>query len=570
MKRNLLIALSILVCLSVVMWPETSVHGNSSGAPAGYTGSTFENNGRTCGTAGGCHGGGSTLQNSWITSDIPACGYTPGQTYSISVFVTSPGRTKFGFSLSPQFNSGANAGATAGTLIATNGTQLQSSGRYITHTSAGNQQNGTNSRTWTFSWTAPSSGSVTFFAAMNATNSGNNSSNDIIFNGSLVVNQNTTPTLTIANTGATEFCVSNPITLTSNIASGNAWTFNGNAAGSSASVTPNASGTYQLTNTTGACVQTQSITVTAVNGPPAASTITAGPEGLEICAGESTTLSATGSGLTWQPGNISGNSITVTNAGNYTVSSTNICGTTTSTPATVVVNQPPVTPQITVNSENGVCQGNTIVLSATNAALGDEITWSPGNVSGTEISITESGVYSVIFTNGCGESSLVDQEVNFIATPATPVITLTGEGNLTVDVVADSYTWFFNGVEISGANNATFTPTAFGNYEVLATNGSECSSGLSEGFSYDPTSLGSISENTSLRVYPQPAAQALTVELPSNMDAEVIELIDLQGRVVLVIPTQNQQKVSVSTDGIEQGMYLLKVKNMTRTIVLGQ
>lgn len=570
MKRNLLIALAILVCLSVVMWPETSVHGNGSGAPAGYTGSTFENNGRTCGTGGGCHGGGSTLQNSWITSDIPACGYTPGQTYSISVFVTSPGRTKFGFSLSPQFNSGANAGATAGTLIATNGTQLQSSGRYITHTSAGNQQNGTNSRTWTFSWTAPSSGSVTFFAAMNATNSMSNSSGDLIFNGSLIVNQNTTPTLTIANTGATQFCVSNPITLSSNIATGNSWTFNGNPAGSSASITPSASGTYQLTNTTGACVQTQSITVTAVNGPPAASTITAGPEGLEICAGESTTLSATGSGLTWQPGNISGNSITVTSAGNYTVSSTNVCGTTTSSPATVVVNQLPATPEIIVNSENGTCEGNTIILSAANAALGDEITWSPGDIAGSEISVTESGTYTVIFTNGCGESELVDQEVLFSAIPETPTISLTGEGALTTTVIAESYTWFLDGVEISGENGDTIIPVALGTYEVIASNGDDCSSALSEGFSYDPTSSVAISGIAALRVYPQPATQFVTIELPSNLDVEFVELIDLQGRVVLVTPTQNQQKVSISTEGIEQGMYLLKVKNMTRTIVFGQ
>lgn len=570
MKRNLLIALAFLVCLSVVMWPETSVHGNGSGAPAGYTGSTFENNGRTCGTSGGCHGGGSTLQNSWITSDIPACGYTPGQTYSISVFVTSPGRTKFGFSLSPQFNSGANAGATAGTLIATNGTQLQSSGRYITHTSAGNQQNGTNSRTWTFSWTAPSSGSVTFFAAMNATNSGSNSSGDIIFNGSLVVNQNTTPALTIANTGSTEFCVSNPITLSSNIATGNAWTFNGNAAGSAASVTPSASGTYQLTNTSGTCVQTQNITVTAVNAPPTVSSITAGPAGLEICAGESTTLSATGTGLVWQPGNLSGNSITVSNAGNYTVSSTNICGTTTSNPATVVVNQLPVTPEIVVTAENGNCEGNTIVLSASNAALGDEITWSPGNIAGSEISITESGTYTVVFTNGCGESELVDQEVLFSAIPETPTISLTGEGALTTTVVAESYTWFLDGVEISGENGNTIVPVALGTYEVIASNGDDCSSALSEGFSYDPTSAAAISSAASLHVYPQPATQLITVEMSENMHADFIELFDLQGRSVLQVPTQNLQKVSISTEGIESGMYLLKIKNTTRTIVLGQ
>jgi hypothetical protein len=364
--------------------------------------------------------------------------------------------------------------------------------------------------------------------------------------------------------------VSNPITLTSNIASGNAWTFNGNAAGSAASVTPSASGTYQLTNTSGTCVQTQNITVTAVNGAPTVSSITAGPAGLEICAGESTTLSATGTGLVWQPGNLSGNSITVSNAGNYTASSTNICGTTTSTPATVVVNQLPTTPEIVVTAENGNCEGNTIVLSASNSALGDEITWSPGDIAGSELSVTESGTYTVIFTNGCGESELVDQEVLFSAIPETPTISLTGEGALTTTVFAESYTWFLDGVEISGENGDTIVPVALGTYEVIASNGDDCSSALSEGFSYDPTSSFAISGIAALRVYPQPATQFVTIEMPSNLDVEFVELIDLQGRVVLVTPTQNQQKISISTEGIEQGMYLLKVKNMTRTIVLGQ
>ena len=569
MKRKLLLALAVIVCLSVVLWPETSVHGNSSGAPAGYTGSTFENSGRTCGTSGGCHGGGSTLQNSWITTDIPACGYTPGQTYSISVFVTSPGKTKFGFSLSPQFNSGANSGTTAGTLIATNGTQLQSSGRYITHTSAGNQQNGTNSRTWTFSWTAPASGSVTLFAAMNAANSGNNSSGDLIFNGSLVLNQNTTPALTIANTGSSEFCVSSPITLTSSIATGNAWIFNGNPAGSGISVTPSASGTYLLTNTSGACVQTQSLAVTAVSGPPAALQITSGANGLSICEEETTTLSAPGTGLTWQPGSLTGNSITVSSAGSYTVSSTNICGTTTSSPAIVSITPLPTTPQITVTADDGTCVGSTVLLSAGNAGPADIISWIPGNITGANLPVTESGTYTVVYSNACGESSLVDQVVSFSPIPETPTITLTGDGELSTNVVADQFAWFLDGVEILGATSSTLIPSGFGTYEVIAINADICQSNISEGFSYDPTRTFEGAEQF-VKVYPQPAGSILNIELPSILVAESIEILDLQGRVMLQIPSNNQTKLSIQTDALPAGMYFLKVNQITRTIVIGQ
>lgn len=345
MKKNLLYSFSILIALCIVIWPDDQVHSSTSGAPTGYTGSPFEFNGRTCGTGTGCHGGGSTLQNSWITSDIPDCGYTPGQTYTINVFVTSPGRTKFGFSLSPQFN----GGATAGTLIAGSGTQIQSSGRYITHTSAGTAQSGVNSRTWTFQWTAPASGTVNFYAAMNATNSGSNSSGDLIFNGSLTVNQATA--LSLSNSGSAVFCADNPVSLSSNIASGNQWTLNGLPAGNTQTIQANVGGVYELVNTQGACVQNQSITLTAIGGPPVLGDIQVGPEGTELCEGETVTLSLGGSDLIWQPGGETGNSIVVSASGAYSVSSTNICGTAQTSAVQVTVNDIPETPGIFINDD---------------------------------------------------------------------------------------------------------------------------------------------------------------------------------------------------------------------------
>jgi hypothetical protein len=102
MKKKILFSISTLVCLMVALWPSPNAHSNGGGAPVGYTGSPLEFSGRTC-SISGCHAGAATTpQSGWVTSTVPACGYTPGQTYSISVFVTSPGRTKFGFSASPQ------------------------------------------------------------------------------------------------------------------------------------------------------------------------------------------------------------------------------------------------------------------------------------------------------------------------------------------------------------------------------------------------------------------------------------------------------------------------------------
>ncbi len=389
MKKNLLIAFSVLICLGIALWPDSHAHSNTGAAPVGYTGSPFEFSGRTCGTGTGCHGGGSTLQNNWITSDIPACGYTPGQTYTINVFVTSPGRTKFGFSLSPQFN----GGATAGTLIAGAGTQLQSSGRYITHTSAGTAQSSANSRTWTFQWTAPASGTVNFYAAMNATNSGTNSSGDLIFNGSLTVNP-ATP-LTLSNSGATVFCADSPVTLSSSIASGNQWTLNGVQLGTAQSIQANTGGIYELVNTQGNCVQNQSLTLTAIDGPPVLGEIEVGPEGTELCAGETVNLSLGGSNLVWQPGGETTNAIVVSSSGSYSVSSSNICGTSETESIVVNVTDIPETPSIFIN-EDGQLQASVDADFYTWFVDGIEIEGQTDSV----ISATQAGQYEVVAING--------------------------------------------------------------------------------------------------------------------------------------------------------------------------
>ncbi|MES1181695.1 MAG: hypothetical protein ABUL44_02775, partial [Flavobacterium sp.] len=50
-----------------------------------------------------CHAGpAATLQTGWISSNIPAAGYVPFTTYTITATATRPGHTRFGFEISPQ------------------------------------------------------------------------------------------------------------------------------------------------------------------------------------------------------------------------------------------------------------------------------------------------------------------------------------------------------------------------------------------------------------------------------------------------------------------------------------
>lgn len=129
-----------------------------TGAPDGHTNSPAD--GKNCTF---CHGGSAgNAPSDFITSDIPSEGYTPGESYNITV--TSDGIGKKGFQVSPQDNTGNLIGSiTAGTDNQIPGT------KYVTHTLAKNDD----PASWTFQWTAPDQGvgDVTFYGSIVATKS---------------------------------------------------------------------------------------------------------------------------------------------------------------------------------------------------------------------------------------------------------------------------------------------------------------------------------------------------------------------------------------------------------------
>lgn len=132
------------------------------GTDPGYTGSPGDSS-KNCTT---CHGGTATPKDGWITSNIPAEGYTPGQTYTVKATNTAMGSTRFGFEVSPQKLNGD----LMGTMIITDTlrTKLVGNNKYITYKADG--VDGVDSNSWTFDWVAPQAGSgeVVFYGAFNS------------------------------------------------------------------------------------------------------------------------------------------------------------------------------------------------------------------------------------------------------------------------------------------------------------------------------------------------------------------------------------------------------------------
>lgn len=185
MSRNaLLIIFSIFSALVVTGSSFHAANGDGSGAPSGNTGSPADN--KTCARSG-CHPGTATNITDAISSDVPATGYIPGNTYTITATVNDPSLIKFGFEISPQSSTGTLLGTLA--LLDADKTKFTSNAnKYITHKSAGTSWPG-HTASWSFSWTAPlaGTGDVTFYGAFNFSNNNGSTSGDVIHTSTLTI-----------------------------------------------------------------------------------------------------------------------------------------------------------------------------------------------------------------------------------------------------------------------------------------------------------------------------------------------------------------------------------------------
>ena len=186
----------------------------SSGVQPGYSGDPAGGS-KNCTN---CHSGpAAQLETGWITSDIPEDGYVANTTYTITAQATRTGSSKFGFQISPQ----NSTGTFLGTLINTGTeTTLTSDPNYVTHTSSGTS--GSGSKTWTFDWTAPVSGSgeITFYGAFNLANGNGSSSGDTIMLSTLTVNESTVSVADISASGQSISVYPNPVNTLLNIETG--------------------------------------------------------------------------------------------------------------------------------------------------------------------------------------------------------------------------------------------------------------------------------------------------------------------------------------------------------------
>ncbi|PKP50733.1 MAG: hypothetical protein CVT94_00905 [Bacteroidetes bacterium HGW-Bacteroidetes-11] len=219
----------------------------------------------------------------------------------------------------------------------------------------------------------------------------------------------------------------------------------------------------------------------SINPIPVAPVISAnGP--IEFCEGGSVVLSATSgyASYMWSNG-LTTQDITVTIAGTYSVSATDMngCASLPSNEITVNVHMLFV-PDITASGPLTFCEGGSVTLSAP-AGFASYL-WNNGQTS-QQITVTTSGVYNVTLTNafGCTSLTSADVAVTVFPTPPAPVITASGPltfcvgGSVILTAPAGYATYNWS----NGSTTPAITVTTTGNYSVTVTGINGCPSVVS-------------------------------------------------------------------------------------------
>jgi uncharacterized repeat protein (TIGR01451 family) len=291
------------------------------------------------------------------------------------------------------------------------------------------------------------------------------------------------PQPTAGITGSLAICVGQNTTLSAS--GGGAYLWNTGQTNSAIRVSPAATTNYTVTVTSaGGCTDAKSVTVT-VNPQPTA--VIAG--NLAICAGQSTTLSASGgAAYLWNTGQTN-SAITVSPAAttNYTVTVTSAGGCTDAKSVTVTVNPQPTA---VIAGNLAICAGQSTTLSASGGAA---YLWNTGQTnSAITVSPAATTKYTVTVTSagGCTDSKSVTVTVN-----PQPIASIAGNLQIcgiqsTILTASGGATYLWN----TGQTNSTITvnPAATTKYTVTVTSAGGCTDSKSVTVVVDPKPTASI------------------------------------------------------------------------------
>lgn len=442
------------------------------------TGSPFD--GSTC---SGCHNGGATTPTATITA-VPAFGtgntYTPGTAYVVSVNC-SGSYPDYGFDLeilnSTSSTSALDAG-TCGTVVTSNCKKMTSSGQPTNYVQT--SRSGTaNAATFSFNWTAPSSGSAYIYCTVLGVNANGSTSGDKV----VAITKTLTP-------GSAPLAVTITNTVNVKCNGGSTGTATATATGGTTPYTYSWNTSPVQTTQTATGLAVGSYTVT-VNGTATATVTITQPTALatnivavaaSTCTSSDGTLTATASGGTspytysWSNSHTTA-AITGLAPGTYTLTVTDVNLCTKVTTAVVGCNGSTLAVTIT-NTVNVKCFGGstgTATATATGGTTPYTYSWNTTPVQTTQTATGLAVGNYTVTVNGTGVATVSITQPTAITTiiNATSASSCTSsDGSITASPSGGTspYTYAWS----NGHTTAAITGLAAGSYTLTVTDANLC------------------------------------------------------------------------------------------------
>lgn len=375
---------------------------------------------------------------------------------------------------------------------------------------------------------------------------------------SVTAGQLQTPVVT--SSGPTTFCYGDSLTMT--VPTGYATYQWSDGLTTTNSLTVYDAGLYSVyvTDNAGCSGSSAPVVVTVLQAPSPA-IAASGP--VAFCPGEDVTLSA-GFGYSsylWSPGNQNTESITVNQAGQYSVTVTGANGCSSTTADVTVTVFSVQNPAIQADGPLQFCYGDSVHLSV-NGAWASYL-WTSGSTT-PFITVTETGQYgvTVLDMNGCLDSSLVVNPVTVTVWQPQPFIVESGD-TLTCTPVFQSYQWYLNGNSIAGANSQVYITQESGNYSVVVTDNHNCT-GTSNIVEHSQTGIEDHELNADISIYPNPTHGVFTFNAVFDRHENVrLELTNALGQ--LIIPVEDVKDVmnikrDYNLNHLPDGVYILLIR----------
>ena len=383
----------------------------------------------------------------------------------------------------------------------------------------------------------------------------------------------TTMPVTTPITGTMSVCVG-ATTALSNATAGGAWSSNDVTLATVDPVTGVVTGVgagsdfifYTVTNACGSVIDSATVTVnpSPVVGPIFASFSS-------VCIGTTITLTDATAGGVWSSSddtvatiNSSG-VVTGLMAGTvtmyYTVTSGGCSGV-----ASYVLSVSTATMGVAVVPATAtLCHGNNVNMHVTAIIPGMTYQWLlNGNIiagaTNSGYIADTAGTYSLEVNNGtCSmtiSGTVVSAQPNATIGFNAPNVLYTGS--------FFAYQWYKNGVAISGANSATYYETTSGYYTVVVTDINGCTD-TSGGYTIGTgggggTGVGSVANGGNIRIFPNPATSALTIDAPMKVN---VSLLSVDGKTLI----SQKDATTIDISALPNGMYLIMIYDENDTLI---